>query len=246
MPLNVPLEEEAKKVVLKPGEVIVDQKTLATVLEGQAKIEKELEDQKLKNAGLEEMMRAGSSDDKPKDRKQFTPAFRTVGIKKMPMMGDHENQGYVVGYTNRGAYQKVDKSGVSAQVVDYIDVIYLGHEYLEKDGKKVLQAESVPLLSLLGAPEAVCKVLEVKDKDGKPYKIRYQPMIDPDVGLDREGEDRQYTGEQINVTSWDPKHGLVETGEKIEGWVASTPLTMVIQIPGWPNPVEIDSKFCNI
>lgn len=237
--------EEKKTVVLKEGEVVVDSKTLIAIQEQLAAGDKAREDDRAKMAGLEELMRAQGDGDgaKPKDRKQFTPAFRTVGIKKMPIGGDPEKEGYVIGWTNRGAYQKVDKSGVSAQIVDFIDVLFLDHERNEA-GK--LQAESVSLLSLLGASEVICKVLEVKDWQGKPYKIRYTPMIDPDVGSDRDGEQRTYTGEMINVTTWDPKHGLVETGETIEGWVARTDLTFVLQIPGRSEPVEVDSKFCNI
>lgn len=238
-------EKDQKTVILGEGQVVVSEATLKKVLEQSAKAEIDRENDRATIAGLQAQMEASMGDDKkPKERKQFTPAFRTVGIKKMPIGGDHEKQGYVIGWTNRGAYQKVDKTGISAQIVDYIDVLFLGHERTA-DGSK-LQAESVPLLTLLGAPEVVCKVLEVKDHEGKPYKIRYQPMIDPDVGLDREGENKKFTGEMINITTWDPKHGLVETGEKIEGWVATTDLTFVIQIPTVDEPVEIDAKFVNI
>lgn len=242
------MPKDENTVTLKPNEVVIDQKTLAAVLEGQAKIEKELEDQKAKNAGLEAMMLEGKDSDttgdkKPRTRKDFTPAFRTVTIKKFPINGDPEKEGYVIGWTNRGAYQKVDKSGISAQTVDYIDIIFLDHE---RNEEKKLQAESVPLLVLMGAPEVTCKVLEVKDYEGKPMNLRYSPLIDPDLSLDRPGEQKQYTGEMIRVTTFDPKHGLVETGEEIEGWVGRTDMTFVIQIPGRAEPIEIDSKFVNM
>lgn len=238
-------ENTEKKIVeLKKGEIVVSEATLAKISEQTAKSEKDTEDMRARMAGLEQMVRDGAEGaDKPKHRKEFTPAFRTVTLKKMAMNGEYENEGYVIGWTNRGAYHKIDRSGVSAVAVDYIDVLFLGHER-NKEGK--LQAESVPLLSLLSCPEVTCKVLEVRDHEGKPYKIRYQPMIDPDIGLDRDGERREYTGEKIRVKTFDPKHGLQETDDTIEGWVAFTDLTFLIQIPGIEEPIEIDSKFCNI
>ena len=235
-------------VVLKKGQIVVDEKTLATVLEKQAVMEKEIEDQKAKNAGLEALMLENKDADtvgekKLRERKKFEPAFRTVTMKKFPVAGDPENQGIVIGWTNRGAYQKVDKSGVAAQRVDYIDTLVLGKERGE-DG--TLQAESVPLLSLLGAPEIVCKIIETKDYEGKPFKLRYSPLVDPDLSSDRQGEDKVATGEEIRIKEYDIKHGLMETGDIIDGWVGYTNLTFVLQIPGWAEPVEVDSKYVNI
>lgn len=233
-------KKEPEIVQLKDGEVVVDQSTLQSLLEGQAKTEKALEDMRAKNAGLEELFAKGASttgDEKgPKlrERKNFEPAFRTVTLKKFPIKGDFENQGIVIGWTNRGAYQKVNREGVTPVVVDYIDVIFLGHER-STDG--VLQAESVPLLSLLGASEVTCKVLEMKDYEGKPFRLSYPPT--------GQGEQKMPTGETLQVSSWDPKHGLTQTGEEIDGWVGYTNLTYIIQIPGVADPVEVDGKFLN-
>jgi hypothetical protein len=237
--------EEPK--VLKKGEVAVDGAMLQKVLDKQAEIEIELEQQKAKNAGLEAMFAekdpGTTGEKKLREKKSFEPSFRTVTMKKFPVAGDPEKEAIVIGWTNRGAYQKVDKSGVSAQIIDYIDVIYLGQE---RNAEGKLQAEAVPLLALMGAAEVTCKVLETKDHEGRPVKLRYSPLIDTDLSLDRPAEKKVETGETIHVASWDPKHGLVDSGEVIDGWVAFTNLTFVLQIPGWPEPVEIDSKFCNI
>ena len=53
------------------------------------------------------------------------------------------------------------------------------------------------------------------------------------------------TGEEIATTSFDPKHGTVETGETVDGYVAYSDIQYKIQIPGVDDPIWIDSKFCN-
>lgn len=231
---------EEKKVVLKEGQVIVDQAMLAKVLEGQADQEKKMADLEAKNAGLEALFEANQGADtngekKLRERKNFTPAFRTVTLKKYPIKGDVEKLGYVIGWTNRGAYQKVDRSGIAPQIIDYIDIVFLGQE---RDAAGKLEAESVPLLSLINAQEVNCKVLEMKDYAGQPFRLSYPP-----TGF---GEKKMPTGEAIRITSWDPQHGLVETGEEIDGWVGFTDLTLVIQIPGVQDPLEIDQKYVNV
>lgn len=239
------MAEEPEKKVLRDGEIAVSEKTLTTILENQAKMDKDMEDLRLKNQGLEDAISEKGAltvgGEKLRERKNFDPAFRTVTMKKYPMKGDPENLGIVIGWSNRGAYQKVDKSGVSAQYVDYIDVFFLGHE---RDENEKLQAESVPLLSLMGAAEVTCKVLQVRDYEGNAYKIRYSALAEE--GGERPGERKVRTGEEVKVTTWDPRHGLVETGETIDAWVAFTDLTFVIQIPGINEPVEVDAKFLNI
>lgn len=218
-------DDEKNKVELQPGQVVVDQKTLQAVLEKTAELEKQVADQAAKNAGLEELFASSQPADttgerKLRERKSFEPAFRTVRVRKYPMGGDFENQGYVIGWTSRGSYQKVDRSGISPVLVDYIDIVFLDHE---KNAEGKLTAESVPLLDLLNKGVQVhCKVLELKKNEHK----------DP-------------TGEEINVTVWDPQHGLLQTGDIIDGYVGMTDLTYTIQIPGRKDPVTIDGQFVN-
>ncbi len=219
------IKKDPEPVVLQPGEVVVDQKTLAAVLAKQTETEKKMADMEARNAGLEAMVAEVQGADttggkKLRERKNFEPAFRTVGIKKYPIAGDVENLGYVIGWTNRGAYQKVDKTGVAPVVIDYIDIFFLGHERNE-EGK--LQAESVTLLSLINAVEVNCKILDTKKVDRK-----------------------EPTGEEIRVTTFDAKHGLMETGDTIDGWVGFTDITFTLQVPGLTEPVEIDQKFVNV
>lgn len=217
------MTDEEKK--LKPNEVAVDSKVLEKVLEGQAKMEQEIENLRAKNQGLEELFAAEkgadtTGDKKLRERRNYEPAFRTVRLRKYPMGGDHEKMGYIIGWTNRGAYQKVDRTGVTAQIVDYIDVIFLDHE---RDTKGGIQAESIPLMSILNEGVPVhCKILEIHKETFK----------DP-------------TGEVINVTMYDPQHGLVSTGEEIDGWVGRTEMQYTIQIPGREKPLKIDAKYVN-
>lgn len=215
----------ADVVELKEGEIVVSQKTLTEVLERVGTAEKLAADATAKAAGIEAILEAGkdagtTGEGKLRERKNFEPAFRTVTLKKYPIAGNVEDKGYVIGWDNRGAYQQVDRSGVAPVVIDYINIFFFGKER-NKEGK--LTAEAVPLLSLLNAEEVTCKILEIKKG----------PV------------DKRPTGEEINITVWDPKHGLVETGETIDGWVGFTPISYVIQIPGVAEPVEVDEKYLN-
>lgn len=221
--------EEKNTVVLKPGEVVVSQADLTKILEGQATLEKKIADSDAEREGLKALFEAGSSagtvgEEKLRERKNFEPAFRTVRIRKFPIGGNPEKLGYVIGWSDRGAYQKVDRSGVSPQLVDYIDIFFLDTETgqpVRVDGK--LQAESVPLLELLNRGVQIhCKVLDLKKETNKVK-----------------------TGEEINVTVWDPQHGLTQTGDVIDGYVGVTDLTYTIQIPGLKDPVIIDGKYVN-
>jgi hypothetical protein len=210
-------EETKEKMVSVPS------KMLTEIQEQMAAQDKKIADMEAKNAGLEELFQKGAStegSEKLRQKKTFEPKFRTVRIRKFPIAGNEENLGYVVGWTNKGAYQEVDRSGISPQVVDYIDIIFHGQERT-KEGK--LKAEKVRLLDLFNKGVQVhCKILDVKK----------EPRQVP-------------TGQEINVTTWDPQHGLVDTGEKVDGWVGFTDMTYTIQIPGIPDPVVIDALFVN-
>ena len=209
-------EKEDKKIE-------VPESMLVKLQEDMARHELEMEELKNKNAGLEEMLSKGvdtTGEEKIKKSKNFEPKFRTVRIRKYPIAGDIDNLGYVIGWTNRGAYEEVDRNGVSPQVVNYLDLIFLGHEKGE-DGK--LKAEKVKHLDYLNKGIQVhCKIVDT-DK-----KVREVP-----------------TGEQINVAVFDPQHGLVSTGEIIDGYVCYTDIKYKIQIPGVAEPVWIDSLYCN-
>ena len=221
---------KGKTVKLKPGEKVVSEDLLKQILEKQAKTDIELENMKAKNAGLEELFEAEkgvspTGEKKLRERKSYEPAFRTVRLRKYPVAGDPENLKYVIGWTNRGAYEKVDKSGVTPVVVNYIDILFLDEETMEPirtpDGK--LMAESVPVKDLINQGVPVnCKILERKMETKKIP-----------------------TGEEINVTVFDPAHGLVQTGEIIDGYVAVTDITYTLQIPGLMKPLVIDGEYVN-
>ena len=199
----------------------IDDKILKDIQEKLVKLEMENEEMRAKQAGLEELAnKASTEDSKLREKKNFEPKFRTVKLKKYPMFGDETNLGYVIGWTSKGAYQTVDRTGVSPQIVDMIDIIYLGNER-NKQGK--LQAESVKLLDLLnkGLP-VICKILK------EEKVVRTVP-----------------TGEEIHCTSWDPQHGLVDNGEVIDGYVAYTDITLTLQVPGISDPVVVDQMYVN-
>jgi hypothetical protein len=211
------MDEEKKTVEVPVADFVKLQETLAA-------LEKKSVDQEAETAGLRQLMEDGkgaevSGDGKLREKKSYEPKFRTVRIRKYPMAGKFDDLGYVVGWTNRGAFQEVDKSGVTPQYVDMIEVFFLGHE---KNAEGKLQAEKIRLLDLLNKGEQVhCKIVNLKRDDKKVP-----------------------TGEEINVTTWDPQHGLVATGDIIDGWVGFSDLTYTIEIPG-KGQVEIDALYCN-
>jgi len=210
-------EEKKKKTVEVPADA------LAAMQEQMAALELKVAEQENKNAGIEELLSKGaeaSTEPKLREKKSFEPKFRTVRLRKYPIAGDIENLGYIVGWTNRGAYQVVDRSGVAPATVDMLDIIFYGQEKTA-DGK--IKAEAVKLLDLFNNGRQVhCKILDQKKEEIKTP-----------------------TGEEIDVTIFDPAHGLVSTGDKIDGWVASSEVKFKLQVPGIDEPVWIDSVFCN-
>lgn len=208
----------------KPEEDVVEVplSLLTKMQEQMAELERKVEEGEAKNAGIEELLAKGVSaegETKLREKKSFEPKFRTVRIRKYPKAGGPE-LGYVIGWTNKGAYQEVDRSGVSPQIVDYIDVIFLGDEKT-KEGK--IKAEKIKLLDLFNFGVQVhCKIVNTKRNDEKIP-----------------------TGEEIDVTVFDPQHGLVSTGDKIDGYVTMSDIQYTIQIPGVTGDVVVDGTFVN-
>ena len=212
-----------KEEIKKPKMVEVPVETLVKLQEQLAELERKQVDQEAKNAGIEEILAKGaeaSTEPKLREKKSFEPKFRTVRLRKYPIAGDIENLGYIVGWTDRGAYQAIDKTGVTPQTVDMLDVIFYGQE---KNAEGKIKAEAIKLIDLYNNGKQVhCKILEQKKEEVKVP-----------------------TGEEIDVTIFDPAHGLVSTGDKIDGWVASSEIKMKLQVPGVAEPVWIDSTFVN-
>lgn len=211
-------EQEEEKVVSVPL------KLLTELQEGLTRAEKTAADATARAAGVEDMFAANAGantigESKLREKKTFEPAFRTVRLRKYPIAGDLTDLGFVGGWTNRGAYQEVDRTGIAPQTVDYIDVIFLNHEKTEKGA---IKAEKIKLLDLLNKGEQVyCKILETKRED-KPTP----------------------TGEEIDVTVFDPQHGLVSTGEKIDGYVTFSSIQYKLNVPGI-GEMWVDATYCN-
>lgn len=219
-------DDKEKKEGKEDSVVEVPLKLLTQMQEQMADLERKVADGEAKAAGFEELAAKvaeaqGEKKEGLRERKSFEPKFRTLRLRKYPIAGDPENLGYVVGWTNRGAYQVVDKTGVSPVIVDMIDIVFLGSEKT-KEGK--LKAEQVKLLDLMNKGIFVhCKILETKKESIKTP-----------------------TNEEIDITMFDPAHGLVTTGEKIDGYFAQDEIKYKIQIPGIAEPVWIDATYANI
>lgn len=211
--------------VLKEGEVAVPSVLLEQMQKDMAELTRKQAESEAKIAGLETLDEATDKDGVPKlrSKKSFEPEFRTVRLHKFPIAGDYDNKGYVVGWTNRGAYGKVDRTGVSPQIVNYIDIFFLDEKTgqpVRKDGK--LQAESVALLDLMNSEQVHCRIVDTKREEKKVP-----------------------TGEEINVSIYDPKHGLMSTGDIIDGFITYSDIDYTLQVPGVSEAVVVDAEFCN-
>lgn len=216
-------EEEKKNNVPPQGPPMVQipQADLSKIMETLAENERKIAEMEINQAGFaEQVSKAGTDEPKLREKTSREPKFRTVRMRKYPMKGDFDKQEFIVGWSNRGAYQMVDKSGITPVIVDMLDIQFLGHER-NPDGK--LAFEAVPLLSLLNKGVQVhCKIVDVKT----------EPRKEP-------------TGEEIDISVYDPQHGMTSTGEKIDGYVAYSDITYTIQIPGKTDTIQVDGKFVN-
>lgn len=206
---NTPVEKE-EEMIQVPSSLI------ESIQKQMLELEKKTVEQDGIIAGLKEMNdNKGDGEVKLREKKSYEPKFRTARLRKYPVAGNFDDQDYIVGWSNRGAYQIVDRTGVSPMNVDVMDVIFL------RDPKK---AEQVKLLDILnkGTQEHV-KIIEIKKRN-----VVVQ------------------TGEEIDVTNWDPAHGLTTTGEKIDGMTTFDDTDYVLQIPGHKDLVTINQKFLNL
>lgn len=206
---------EPTTVELQPGQTVVDQATLTRILEQQAAMEKQLADEAAKRAGLEEMVAAQQGADTTGEKKLREKKTFEPAFRTVRLRKYPKNGDH----TNLGY---VVKWSNARQTVDrsgvaprIVDVVDI--EFL--DGA----TETVSLLDLLNRGEQIdCKIVDRKEN---LRKIE--------------------TGEEIRVSTFDPKHGLVSTGEVIDGLVTKIDVTYTIQIPGLPDPVEIDAQYVN-
>lgn len=203
-----------------PKTVEVPLELLTQMQEQIATLEKNDVDKDAKIAGLEQINATADTTDTPRlrERKNFEPKFRTVRLRKYPK-GESDEMEYVSGWTNKGAYQLVDRTGVSPQIVDYIDILFLGDEKTE-DGK--IKAQQVKLLDFLNKGQQVhCKVIEMRRRD--------IPVP---------------TNEEISVVTFDQQHGMMSTGETIDGYMIQSDIQVLVNVPGH-GEVLIDGEFVN-
>jgi hypothetical protein len=205
----------------EPLTVEVPQAQLTEILTKLNSLEIANADKDAKIAGFMAMQDAPAVGDTPlRQKKTFEPAFRVARLKKLPFNGDPEDKRIVIGWTNRGSYQKVSREGVAPELIDYMQIIFLGHE---KNAEGKPQAFEVRTLDLYNAESITCRI----------EKQEVHKHVEP-------------TGEIIPVVTYDPKHGNVLTGETVDGWVETPEVTLTLIVPGIKDPVTVDARFVNI
>lgn len=210
----------------KPEEVsTVPTKMLVEMQKQMAQNEKDNAELKAKLAGIEVLMEEDKetvSEPALKKKKSFEPAFRTAKLRKFPIKGDFENQGYVIGWTDRGAYEEVAMTAMGPAKTLFIDLVFAG---LEKNAEGKAQAEKVNYLKFLN------------DSTIERFKIIETKREDNEVA----------TGEEIDITVFDPQHGLMSTGEKIDGYTVFTNVKHKISVPEVNNGEAfwIDAIYCS-
>lgn len=171
------MAKEDKKTVEIPQDQLTEIMSRLSTLE----IENANKDAKI--AGLQAATAAAAPvGETPLRQKQtFEPAFRTVRLKKMPYKGNVEDKRIVIGWTNRGSYQKVNRDGVAPEIVDYMQLIFLGDEK---------NAYETRTLDFYNAETVVCKVEKESKKTYKKPTGEVIPVVvyDPKHGSVMTGE----------------------------------------------------------
>ena len=212
------MDKEEKEVSIKvPASLLQEMQAQIAALEIKAN------ESAARADGLEKIISEGdkaTGGDTLKMKKDFEPKFNTVRLRKYPIAGDVTNLGIVSGWSNRGAYEEVDRNGVSPVIVNFLDICFLDHE---KNAKGVLQFEKVKLTDLFN--KGVQETYKVLDR-------KVTPNIVP-------------TGEEINVTIFDPAHGMISTGDKVDGYTAYSDTKIKVAIPGKPDGIWFGAEFLN-
>src|SRR3978361_434952 len=101
--------------------VEVPQEQLTQIMEKISALEIANADKDAKIAGLPALQRAPPAvgETPLRQKKTFEPAFRVARLKKLPFNGDPEDMRIVIGWTNRGSYQNVERHGTDPHVLDY-------------------------------------------------------------------------------------------------------------------------------
>lgn len=151
------MENETNTTGQDPKMVQVSSSVLETMQKQMLDMEIKMESQRGEIEGLKVIREREEDGDarKLRTKRNFEPKFRTARLRKYPFAGNYDDQRYVVGWTARGAYQEVDRTGISPTIVDYIDIMFLGEEKPQK----------VRLLDLLNdGIQEHCKIVNVEKK----------------------------------------------------------------------------------
>jgi uncharacterized coiled-coil protein SlyX len=187
---------------------------LTKMQEDMASLERKVADQEAKSAGLEEMVAESA---KTNDKLKEKKSFE-------PKFRTVRLRKYPIAgdETNMGYIIGWTKKGAYQEPVQtpmgaqLVDFIDVIFYGQEK------KAEKIKLLDLLNKGEQVhCKILETKRDE-----IKHE------------------TGEEIDVSVFDPQHGLISTGDKVDGYHTTSDIQYKLNIPGI-GEIWVDSLYTN-
>lgn len=85
--------------------------------------------------------------------------------------------------------------------------------------------------------EKAVPITAKKFKDGERIKC---VEVSRDIKLEKHA-----TGEEMEVTQFDPKHGMTATGIIIDGFDQRPEGTYTLQVPGFPDPITVNMNHVN-
>lgn len=199
------MADETKKTVEVPVDLLKEMQEKIAALEARDTVNAVME-------GKKDIRELESLEAKFKQKK--------IRLRKVRILNDknEDKGGIVIGWTARGAYEVVDKSGPNAVNVNMMDVFFLGGP---KD-----KPTTITLKTLMSGEEIWCDEVS-RDVQIKKHKTGEEIEV-------MEWDTKTGRG-----------NNQISTGVIIDGYYAIPEGTMALKVPGQEEPVIIDIRFAN-
>lgn len=198
----------------EPDMIEVPSTVIADMQKQMAEMERKIADQEAKNAGLEEMVANSASTNEKLKEKKTFEPKFRTVRLRKYPIAGDENN---MGYIIGWTKKGAYQEPVQTPIGAQL-VDFIDVIFYGKESK----AEKIKLLDMLNKGEqVVCKILEQQRKEIK-----------------------KETGEEIGVNVFDPQHGLIATGDTVDGYVAHYEIKYKLQVPDL-GEIWVDSEYVN-